>query len=283
MAAGKKVSTDTDGANTGSAENSTAEVPTHKPKKIRFVVVHGDKGGVGKSMTAMVLTDLLLTSDIPVAVIDADTRNPDVGRMFRESECPNIGINLRATDGWMDVIDFVHQNPDHTFILSMPAGISESMDQEFADFVRFLKGHGEKTGRGSELILWWVINLFPDSINLLQETIEHHGKDFHQVVVVRNNIFGQPSDFVFWNDTPLCREIEKKGGLTVDLPPLYLRIMRKLFDPKQIMPFSLACSPEMHDVIGFLPSEGFKLEAWFTQHVPAGLGAALQRLKVDNV
>lgn len=266
------------------AGDAAIAAPAPPPQaKIRFVMVHGEKGGVGKSMTAMVLADTLLSSGIPVAVIDADTRNPDVRRMFASSDCPNIAINLRATDGWMDVIDFVYQNSDRIFVLSMPAGIGESMEQEFTDFVRFLKELGTKTGRGSELSMWWVINLFPDSINLLQETVDQYGKDIDQVVVVRNNIFGTPDDFIFWNETPLKQTIEKKGGMTVDLPALYLRVTRKLFNPKHIMPFSLASLDDMHSNVGFLPSEGFKLQAWFNEHVPTGLGEALKHLKGSHV
>lgn len=227
---------------------------------------------------ASVLADLLMTAGVKVAIIDADTRNPDVIRMFEDADCPRIQLNLRATDGWMDAMDFVHANPEYTFVLSMPAGIGESMQQEFSDFVRFLKSFGKKDGQGAELIMWWVINLFPDSVNLLDRALVTHQGQFDQVVVVRNLAFGKPEDFIFWNESPLKVTLEKQGAVTVDLPTLHLRVMKKLMDPETIMPFSLACDPLMSQQIGFQPSEAFKLKTWLDVDVPAGLGKALARL-----
>lgn len=264
-------------AGTSGSAVSIASAPVPSVAKSRFVLIHGDKGGVGKSMVASVLADLLMCAGVKVAIIDADTRNPDVARMFEGSDCPHTCLNLRASDGWMDAIDFVHAHPGYTFVLSMPAGIGESMQQEFTDFVRFLKGFGK--GDGVELVMWWVLNLFPDSVNLLQDTLKTHAGLFSQIVVVRNTVFGLPDDFIFWNESPLRTAVESKGGLTVDLPALHLRIMKKLFDPTKMMPFSSALLPEMAGELKFQPSERFKLEAWFTEHVPAGFGKALEQLK----
>jgi hypothetical protein len=266
------------GAASAAGEKSPVSESTKKLDRTRFVLVHGDKGGVGKSMVSSVVADQLMTAGVKVAIIDADTRNPDVVRMFSDSECPHTCLNLRASDGWMDVIDFVHSHPGHTFVLSMPAGIGESMQQEFSDFVRFLKNFG-KDGQSVQLVMWWVLNLFPDSVNLLKDALDAHKGQFDQVVVVRNNVFGIPADFIFWNESPLKTTVEAAGGLTVDLPALHLRVMKKLFDPAKIMPFSLAIKPEMAPALEFQPSERFKLESWFTEHVPAGLGEALTRLK----
>lgn len=244
----------------------------------RFVLVHGDKGGVGKSTTASVLADSLMSSGVKVAIIDADTRNPDVIRMFQEADCPRIALNLRAADGWMDAMDFVHQYPGHTFVLSMPAGIGESMQTEFSDFVRFLKGF-QTGGRKVELVMWWVINLFADSINLLSQALTVHQGQFDQLVVVRNLAFGPPEQFILWEESPLKTELGRQGVLTVNLPALHLRVMKKLMDPDTVMPFSMAMDPVVCDQAGFMPSEAFKLRNWFTVDVPDGLGKALARLK----
>lgn len=249
--------------------------------KTRFIIVHGDKGGVGKSMVASVLVDLLMQAKISTAIIDADTRNPDVVRMFNNSDCPKICLNLRVSDGWMDVIDFVHANPGYTFILSMPAGIGESMQQEFGDFVRFLRSQA-KNGNSVELHMWWVLNLFPDSVNLLKSALDAHPNQFDKVVVVRNNVFGLPADFIFWNESPLKIMVEAANGMTVDLPGLHLRVLKKLFDPSKILPFSIAIKHEMSDALEFMPSERAKLESWLMEHVPNGFGNALKDLIGDQ-
>lgn len=251
--------------------------PQKPVERTRFVLIHGDKGGVGKSVCASALADRLMMGNKKVAIIDSDTQNPDVLRMFAEVDCPRIALNLRATDGWMDAMDFVHKNPGHTFVLSMPAGIGREMKAEFARFVSFLKTFN-KNGLEPELVMWWIINLFPDSVNLLEQALINHADQFSQVVVVRNNIFGKPADFIFWNESPLKVELEKRGGLTVDMPPLHLRIMKKVMDPDKIMPFSASLDPLISDQIGFTASEAHMLKTWITEEVPAGLGQALVQL-----
>ena len=44
--------------------------------------VGGCKGGVGKSMVALALVDYLLQRGEPVLLIETDTSNPDVWRMY---------------------------------------------------------------------------------------------------------------------------------------------------------------------------------------------------------
>lgn len=260
---------------------STASVGTTpiQGARTQFVLVHGDKGGVGKSTVAQVIADRLLAAKIPVAIIDADTRNPDVLRMFAEADCPRIALNLRATDGWMDAMDFVHQHPGHTFVLSMPAGIGESMQAEFTDFVHFLKTFN-KAGLETHLSMWWVMGSTPDSVNLLERALQSHANQFGQVVVVRNTIFGAPESFVFWNGSPLKTALEKQGAITVDLPPLHERIMTKLVNPACVMPFSAAQEPLMAEEIGFRPSELHKLSSWLTVEIPRDMGKGLKMLGV---
>lgn len=243
---------------------------------VRMVFGHGDKGGVGKSTTAQVVADQLIRRGVSVAIIDADTRNPDMIRMYKNSDCPRVALNLRNPDGWMDMMDFIHSKPGHTFVMSLPAGIGESMQDEFRDFVKFLRNFEER-GIKVEIVMWWVINLFADSVNLLARALEVHRDDFDKVVVVRNLIFGEPRAFVIWNECALRADLERQAGvLTVDLPPLHLRVMTRLMDPASILPFSEAV--ELASSIGFTPAEAHKLRSWVEDDVPAGLGAALQYL-----
>ena len=61
-----------------------------------IIFIHGDKGGVGKSQTAMTLTDYLLSRGQSVRPIDTDTRNPDFARMFEGTKI-NLTTHLART------------------------------------------------------------------------------------------------------------------------------------------------------------------------------------------
>ena len=227
----------------------------------------GDKGGVGKSFWHHVFTDGSYSAGMPMAVVEADTRNPDVIRVF-EGLIDCQMINLRKDDGWMDVIDFVKAHPNQHIAISLPAGIGESMKKEFADFCRFLQ---TKVPGKPEIVLMWTINLFPDSVNLLYTTWRDIGQYVSKVVVVRNLIFGQEEQFFVWDESALKADLEGRGvATTVSLPALHLRVTLKLFkDPDCAMPMSQAAANPQ--AFNFMPSEQFKLENYVNHDLAESL------------
>ncbi|MDR5791751.1 hypothetical protein P9281_34960 [Caballeronia sp. LP003] len=243
------------------------KAPVGKPFDQTVFLVHGDKGGVGKSMHCQAFTDNLLQAGVPIAVIDADTRNPDVNRMFAGGTvCQKI--NLRRDDGWMDVIDFIRTHHDKHVIISLPAGIGEDMQKDFLDFCRFLD---TKVPGSPKVVMFWVINLFADSVNLLRQSLNDVGQHISKVVVVRNLVFGDEKMFFMWDESPLRAELEGKGVCTtISLPALHLRVTSKLFAALDgVMPFSKAAqNPHAFDLS---PSEQFKLETWVNVDAKAPL------------
>src|SRR5436305_1132812 len=124
------------------------------------IICHGDKGGVGKSVMCSVICDWLGKSNINFALVDGDTRNPDVARMFK-STAPVAELNLRTHDGWMDLTDFMSEHTERVIVISMPAGIGEELSKEGATFVNTIKLLDRPMN------LFWIINRLPDSVNLL--------------------------------------------------------------------------------------------------------------------
>ncbi|MCW3587355.1 hypothetical protein [Burkholderia cenocepacia] len=231
---------------------------TDKPFNQVVFLVHGDKGGVGKSFTTQSFVDNALAAGVPMAVIDADTRNPDVDRMFAGATvCQKI--NLRRDDGWMDVIDFIKAHPDKHVAISLPAGIGEDMQKEFLDFCRFLK---TKVPGNPKVVMFWVINLFADSVNLLRKSLDDVGQHISKLIVVRNLVFGEEKMFFMWDESPLRAELEGKGVcMTISLPALHLRVTSKLFAALDgVMPFSKAA--QYPEAFALSASEQFKLETW---------------------
>lgn len=239
----------------------------------RIIISHGDKGGVGKSMIASAIADYLKIKGEQVAIIDADTQNPDVDRMFGKF-LPCAQMNLRSDNGWMEVMDFVERHPGHTIVISTPAGIGEQMKDDIPRFAAFLAD----LDTPAEMELWWTINLLPDAVNLLNDAYKSYGKYFTRTRVVRN-LFHSMSDarqFIFWDESTLKPKLEKSGGMTINFPALHLRVMSKLFNPENIMPFSDAIDASVGEAVGLTASERFKLKDWFRE-VGACLEPALAR------
>lgn len=231
-----------------------------KTAATKIVIVHGDKGGVGKSFVSQAIVNLFLMKNQKVAVIDGDTSNPDVSRMF-ESATPCLLTNLRVDNGWMNLMDFVMDHLGYTILLNTPAGVDgEKMERE----LRSLSNYIEQKSLDVELDLWWVMNHGYDSVNLFSRALDGYGRFFERVRVVCNLHFsdGNSEAFFLWNDSPLKTKIENKNAATVFFPGLNLRVVEKLFNPENIMPFYEAMDAAIGESVGLAHSERWKLQAW---------------------
>lgn len=237
-------------------------MPASKSSQIpgSFNIVSGDKGGVGKSFTALALIDYLSTvKGGEVVVFEADKSNPDVARMYKDSiKC--VYVDLTTENGWMDLMDTVAAHPKASFVLSTPAGIGTYMKLHLPGFKQFIAARKVEL----DMVLWWVMNPQHDSVNLLAEACNSYGTHFDKVRVVCNTHFsdGNKEAFFLWNDSPLRYKMEKEGTVTLYLPGLSLRVVAKLFHPQKIMPLADAIDIALGEKIGFTESERHKLALW---------------------
>jgi hypothetical protein len=227
------------------------------------VVFHGDKGGVGKSTEACVFLDWMQKRQLPVALVDGDTRNPDVSRMFSDS-MPTIQANLRVHEGWMDMTDFMMQQSDRTIVISLPAGIGAELPKEAGRFLQTI------SMLERPLSMFWVINRLPDSINLLNEAMHVMESGLSGKIVVKNLFFGAEDKFSRWEASETKKRFEKSGGVTITLTELHERTVDKLFsDNDNVMPFSSAVVPVKEAASSphkLTPSENMELVTWLQEN-----------------
>lgn len=229
-----------------------------------IVFVHGDKGGVGKSFTSARLIDLARTTGIDVAVVDGDTQNPDIARMW-DGILSVKSCNLRSKDGWFDITDFVFEQRNKTTIISMPAGIGPQFKDQGISFCESMKK------LGVNIHLLWVLNRLPDSINLLHETLATAGHLIDKKFAVKNLVFGESAKFARWQNSETRSQFEKSGGLTLELLELDERVVDKLFgDAQNVMPFS-NCTYDLTNISStadgqrLSPSENLSLTQWLAK------------------
>jgi len=231
--------------------------PKNNPMPV--IIFHGDKGGVGKSWTCAVFTDFLVKHQIPVALVDGDTQNADVSRMFGDA-IPVSNANLRDHGGWMDLTDFMMAHQDKVVVISMPAGIGHELRKEaprFGQTIQMLK---------RPVSMFWVINRLPDSVNLLNEAMAAIGEHLQNKFVVKNLFFGDEGKFSRWDLSETRKRFEKAGGVTIKLTELHERTVDKLYaDNDNIMPFSaavVAVNAADKSPHGLTPSENMELICW---------------------
>lgn len=221
--------------------------------------VHGDKGGVGKSMLTNVFADFLVKSGIPTAVVDADRRNPDVSRMFNDV-VPTLNADLRQHEGWMDLTDFLISQSDRVVVISLPAGIGEDFEKEAAQFFNTI---GQL---GREASMFWMMDRVSDCVNLFSRAYKAIGPRMKATIVVKNLFRGDADKFGDWDSSETRKAFDEAGGITINLTELNWRARAKLLaDHTAVMPFSNALVPIVEAARSphkLTPSENMELDEW---------------------
>ena len=228
-----------------------------------ILIFDGDKGGVGKSTACGGFVDWALKQGLSVAVVDGDSRNPDVHRIF-DVAIPVALANLRVHDGFMDLNDFIATHEDKIVVVSMPAGVGAEMKKEAPRLISMAETYDRK------IALAWVMNRTLDSINLLNEAMKAYGPKLGHMIAIKNLFFGTEDKFHRWDNSETKKKFEKAGGLTVALHELHERVMDKLFaDEQNIIPYSSASvAPKDHanSPHKLTPSEATELRIWLSDN-----------------
>ncbi|WP_205191231.1 P-loop NTPase [Burkholderia sp. LMG 13014] len=181
-------------------------------------LVGGSKGGVGKSFVSLALADYLQRRDLPVALVETDTSNPDVMKAIQD-EVLCIAYSLDEAEGWIGLVNFCDERPDAAIVVNTAARSQTGVARFGATLASTL---GELR---RELVVLWVINRQRDSLELLRAfSPTFPDATIH---VVRNGHFGTPDKFSLYQASQLRKTIEARGR-TLDFPDLADRVADEL-------------------------------------------------------
>lgn len=186
-----------------------------------ILFIGGAKGGVGKSMMTVAAIDYYLHRELPepVVLIETDTANPDVGKIYDSvSGVKQVLADLDAEAGWLGLVDCiaVHHGP----IIINSAARNGAGLREYGHLLIAVCREMQR-----ELVLAWPINRQRDSLQQLanaRKTIDG------RVIVARNLYFGEVNKFELFNGSNLRKDIEASGGAVLDLPELHERIADRM-------------------------------------------------------
>ena len=180
--------------------------------------VMGNKGGLGKSAVARTLAENLKLSFGSVEIIDADTGNPDVAKVFGVE----IAFNLNKTDGFLDIINQIEStNPETPVVISFPAGLLERAFQHGSVFLDTLPDLPKMTNRPFRVV--WLVDNKRDVVESLKEFLGY-APGIH-VDVFRNLHFASPDGFGLFDSSKTRSAIIENGGKVIDFPALASRVM----------------------------------------------------------
>ncbi|MBA6105292.1 nucleotide-binding protein [Pseudomonas monteilii] len=183
----------------------------------------GSKGGVGKSIVTIALIDTAMHHKKKVILIEADTSNPDVWKMYKD-EIETHLIDLDVADGWIDMVNLCDANKDALIIINTAArnnkGVSaygSTLNSTLAELER-------------KLVTFWVINRQRDSLELLKDYMD--AIPGSTVNVVRNSYFGDEGKFELFNGSKVREHVEASGGKSITFPDLADRVSDDLYSKR---------------------------------------------------
>jgi hypothetical protein len=171
--------------------------------------VGGEKGGVGKSLVARLLSQWFIDRSVPFAAVDADASHATLLRSY--------GGYAQAADleDYASADEIVNRAlaADRKVVVDLPAQSNRVLDRwiHSADVIRFARE------AGIALTLWHVTDGSVDSVTDLDRTLERWSEAF-AFVAVKNK--GRGKDFSYFDESPARRRLEERGGRIVEVPEL---------------------------------------------------------------
>lgn len=169
-------------------------------------------------MLSMALLDHLGSSGEAPFLIETDTSAPDVWKAYKE-EVESQCVDLEQKDGWLEMLDLVGRLAEVRIVINSKAANQAGLRKFGGMLTEALRQQKR------ELIVLWVIDRKRDGLELLGSFLETLAKDERMTVhVVRNLYWGEETKFDMYNGSELRKEIERRGGKTLNFPDVADRV-----------------------------------------------------------
>ncbi len=212
-------------------------------------LIGGEKGGVGKSVTARLIAQYHIDHQLPLTIYDADRSHGAMVRYYSDYTQP------------LDLTRF--EEADQLIEQSLEKGVTALVDLPAQSF-KLLQHWIEEIGlidfaseNGLSLVFWHILDDGADSLQLLETLLHTYGKNA-QYVIVRN--FGRGGDFTAFAHSEAAHLAQAYHAKIVDLPPLHPPVMRKI-DHAHASFWSAAhnSQSELGPVLGLLERQRVKI------------------------
>ncbi|MFG6668321.1 mobilization protein [Halomonas sp. HNIBRBA4712] len=181
--------------------------------------IGGEKGGVGKSMTARVLAQYYIDHDRTFIGFDGDASHGTFSRFYADYASPVVIGDDESLDG---VLMAVEAHPERDLIIDLAAQSSQALNRwlDDTDVFALLDELGLS-------VQWWhVMDDGADSVTLLQTLLKRLRGEPVSIVVVQN--LGRGESFERFRQSDTCREAKAAGARLIELPKLHAKLTQKI-------------------------------------------------------
>ncbi|MDP9898812.1 mobilization protein [Variovorax ginsengisoli] len=180
--------------------------------------IGGEKGGVGKSVTARVLAQYFIDHNRPFTGFDTDRSHSSFTRFYEGYASPVVVDSFEGLD---TIVNGFESNPEQNVIVDLAA-------QTLAPLARWIK-ESELLDVFDELGVavnfWHVLDDGKDSSELLGTLIDTFGARPNYIVVQN---YGRGSDFGMLLASQSLAKATSAGAHVITLPRLHEASMRKI-------------------------------------------------------
>ncbi len=184
--------------------------------------IGGEKGGVGKSVTARVLAQYFIDKNRPFTGFDTDRSHTSFTRFYADFASPVIVDTYEGLDSIASVFEEV---PSSGVQKSVIVDLAAQTAAPLARWIRDSDVLGLLGGMGVIVNFWHVADAGKDSVDLLDRLVNTYNAG-PNYLVVKNH--GRGSDFSQLDDSPALKKALALGGQVFTLPQLHEASMRKI-------------------------------------------------------
>jgi hypothetical protein len=144
--------------------------------------IGGEKGGVGKSLTARVLAQYFIDRNVPFVGFDTDRSHGALLRFYADFASPAV---LDQHDSLDPVMEAALEDPERRILIDLAAQTQQSLANwlDDSDVLGFAEEHG------LSLTWWHVMDSGRDSVDLLRQWLDQFGEKI-KLVLVLNEVRG---------------------------------------------------------------------------------------------
>lgn len=180
--------------------------------------IGGEKGGVGKSVTARVLAQYFIDKGVPFTGFDTDRSHNSFNRFYADFASPVV---VDSYEGLDLIVNAFVDNPEQSVIVDLAAQTSTPLSRWIADSSLF-----ELLAElGITVNLWHVMDDGRDAVDQLARLVDNYGAGPNYIVVQNH---GRGSDFVLLRNSHALQKAEAVGAHVIELPRLHDSSMRKI-------------------------------------------------------
>ena len=180
--------------------------------------IGGEKGGVGKSLTARVLAQYMIDKDIPFLGFDTDRSHGALMRFYAGYASAVVMDRYEALDV---IVETAAEQPDRRILVDLAAQTHEPL-------VRWMEDTGVvelAAEMGTPICYWHVMDSGKDSVDLLAKLLDRFGSSL-QYVLVRNQVRG--NDFSVLEQSGQQARALDMGAKIVTLKKLHDGVIQKI-------------------------------------------------------